>query len=223
MRRSLLFAALRRTPALYGVVFLVVLAACAPGVTPDERAALSQEISGNIVALRELNDTILRHANVSSWFLSWAEEVAPAGSANLWDGMKMLRERPAADLRTAAFDDLAARGVLHEAVPDVSLRLSLIDFYGSLERLETVATHEYRRLAEHYEAVLEPGEWRNVFEVELGEAGFPVDYRKNLRALVADNHEAVLRGLIRGQAEYIRSISAARSAGDTLLADMAAQ
>jgi hypothetical protein len=138
------------------------------------------------------------------------EEVENASSGGLWDAMRSLTNRPRLEAHLGVFQDLEARGQLNVVVPDDETRWRAIEHYNDLDALRDAAANEYRELYRHYERVLGSGEWRSVFGFPRapGEA-FGVDYRATLRLLFEDNHEAVLRGLLRVQREYLADVSEA--------------
>jgi hypothetical protein len=192
-----------------GILYAVAIVGSACTATSDavDRAALTAELRSQHAALTHLADTLSRHASLATYHLRWMEGGLDAGSANLWDAMRALRARPAAELERSTFDDLVVHGQLAAAVPDHTTRRALIAHYGRLPTLGRSADREYLALAARYEEILGPGEWRNLFDVHLGPERFGVDYRTALSELHDAGHSAVLRGLLRAQAVYLAEVS----------------
>jgi len=200
------------------VCVAAVLSACGHQPREADARALGAEISSHARALEALTDTLARHIDVTTYQLHWMEGVESAGSANLWDAMQMLTRRPLLRYDRAAFDDLTTRARLRELVGDEDLRRMILRHYRALEELGDAAEPEYRAVWEHYEAVLGPGEWRDVFSLEIGPDAFGVDYRKHLQALVDGNHAAVLRGALRGQLAYREEVRLATERAGRIIA-----
>jgi hypothetical protein len=207
-------------PAILISSVVVVTACSAPLI--DDLAPLAEELYANEEMLLAVADSLEKHASLAVYQLRWTEGVEDAGSGNLWDAMRTLSERPEALIRRSAVDDLVIQGSLAEVLPDGATRRALLAHYAQLARLDEEAQVEYRALVEHYEAVLGPGEWRNLLSPEIDQETFPVDYRKTLSDLVADDHEAVLRGLIRAQSRYLSQVTAAAEQAGSLRAALPA-
>jgi hypothetical protein len=201
----------RRRALLPSLISLSALAlGCATPPASDDLPDLVDELQANDAALAATADSLRRHVSLSIYFLRWMDGVEDAGSANLWDAMRILSTRPAAPLMRSTFDDLVMTDRLVDVVPDDEARRALIALHDTSRHLSDAAEPEYRALIEHYEATLGPGEWRNLLGVEIGEEDvFSIDYRKSLADLVGDNHAAVLRSLLRAQTMYLARVEAA--------------
>lgn len=206
------------------LVGLLATSACALlGCTApptDDLAALEAELRANQQALVALVAELDSHEALAWYQLRWIEGLEEAGSANLWETMRTLRSRPRPTLGRAAFDDVSQDNRLVAAVPDGASRRGLITYYAQLDELASPALAEYRALAEHHDEVLGPGEWRNMFDLDVGEDVLPVDFRTALTELVADDHASRLRGLIRAIDAYRREVFAASDATQSLLATL---